>query len=100
MTTPATVEPVPGPRLLAAIRAAIDTVEAAAFAGPAGPVRIATLRRCNVDRKMLGLYDLDYNDDGEPIHLGGYGEAYDDVLHLLAEAYDIPTAPRPDWVTA
>lgn len=44
-------------------------------------------------RRILGLYQLDFNDEGEPVCLGGYGEAYWDVVRLLA----LPYSDHPDY---
>jgi hypothetical protein len=45
------------------------------------------------NRAILALFRLDFNADGEPICLGGYGEAYWDVVRALA----VPFASHPDY---
>lgn len=44
-------------------------------------------------RRIVALCQVDFNDDGQPICLGGYGEAYWDVVRLLA----LPYADHPDY---
>lgn len=44
-------------------------------------------------RRILALCDLWFNDADQPVTLGGYGEAYWDVVRLLA----VPYAEHPDY---
>lgn len=46
---------------------------------------------------ILDLVNLDFNDDGQPITLGGYGEAYWDVVRLIAHAYRHRPGYREEW---
>jgi hypothetical protein len=55
------------------------------------PARV--LRDVAAKRAITELFRLDFNEDGEPILLGGYGEAYWDVLHALASVY----SNHPDY---
>lgn len=53
----------------------------------------AVLADIEAKRKILQSYHLDFNDDGEPICLGGAGEMYWDVLRILGAVFD----SHPDY---
>ncbi|GHG97281.1 DUF6221 family protein [Amycolatopsis roodepoortensis] len=59
------------------------------------PVRV--LADVAAKRQIIGLCNLDFNDDGEPSCLGGYGEAYWDVVRLLALSYAEHPDYREEW---
>ena len=48
-------------------------------------------------RRILDLTTLDTAEDGGPLFLGGYGEAYWDVARLLALPYADRPGYRPEW---
>jgi hypothetical protein len=56
------------------------------------------LAQCEAHEKIVGLVDLSFNDDGEPIFLGGYGEAYWDVVRIIALAYQHRPGYRKEWM--
>jgi hypothetical protein len=57
----------------------------------------AALAQCEAHTAILGLVDLSFTDAGEPITLGGYGEAYWDVVRLVAAAYRHWPGYREEW---
>lgn len=57
----------------------------------------AVLAQCEAHTRILDLVDLYFNDDGEPSFLGGYGEAYWDVVRLLALAYQHNPGYQEAW---
>lgn len=59
------------------------------------PARV--LAECEAKRRVISLCQLDFNDDDEPIFLGGYGEAYWDTLRLIALPYVDRPGYREEW---
>lgn len=57
----------------------------------------AVLAQCEAHTAILDLVNLDFNDDGQPVTLGGYGEAYWDVVRLIAHAYRHRPGYREEW---
>lgn len=72
-----------------------EKLELAFMAGPGHPARV--LADCAVKRRIIGLVQLDFNEDGDPIRLGEYGEAYWDMVLLLAVLYAGRPGYREEW---
>lgn len=93
-------EPSPFRGCVAATGPADDRQSMADAAFIAGNDPVVVLADIAVKRKILDLYQLDHDDAGRPVCLGGYGEAYWDVVCLLASEFDQHPDYDPAWQPA
>lgn len=59
--------------------------------------RDAVVARCQAHTAILDLVDMVYDDEGDPIHLGGYGEAWWDVVTRMGLMYHRFPGYRDEW---
>ena len=81
------------------LRARLDEDEQlASYGGPTNSWVARLQAEVESKRQIVSLLThLDYSEDGQPILLGGYGEAYWDVLRLIALPYADHPGYDPAW---